>query len=109
MAGPAYSGPTRRIALVGVLGCLLLPASADAAALEPVGDFVSPTFLTSYPDDPDKLLVVERAGRVELVDHGVVSTFLDATSLVGTIEGERGMWSIALAPDFASTGRLYAI
>jgi hypothetical protein len=99
----------RRIALVGVLGSLLLPVSADAATLEPVGDFVNPTFLTSYPDDPDKLLVVERAGRVELVDHGAVSTFLDATSLVGIIEGERGMWSIALAPDFASTRRLYAI
>jgi hypothetical protein len=44
-----------------------------------------------------------------LVDHGAVSTFLEATSLVGTIDGERGMWSMALAPDFSTTGRLYAI
>ena len=30
------------------------------------------------------------------------------TSLIGTIEGERGLLSIALAPDFATTGKLYA-
>jgi hypothetical protein len=99
----------RRIALVGVLGGLLLAAPAHAVTLEPVGSFTNPTFVTSYPDDPSKLLVVERAGRVQLVEDGATSTFLDATSLVGAITGEQGMWSIALASDFAATGKLYAV
>jgi Glucose / Sorbosone dehydrogenase/RTX calcium-binding nonapeptide repeat (4 copies) len=93
---------------LGLLGAILLSAPASATTLEPVGTFTSPIFVTSYPDDEDRLLVVEREGRVQLVTGGTTSTFLDATSLVGTIAGERGMWSIALAPDFASTGRLYA-
>jgi Ca2+-binding RTX toxin-like protein len=98
----------RRIALAGALAGLLLAAPASAATLEPVGNFTSPTYVTSYPDDADKLLVVERAGRVRLVEGGTTSTFLDATSLVGAIDGEEGMWSIALAPDFEVTGKLYA-
>ena len=98
----------RWIAGLGLLGAALLPASASAATLEPVGSFVDPIYVTSYPNDPDRLLVVEREGRVQLVTGGTTSTFLDATSLVGTITDERGMWSIALAPDFASTGKLYA-
>lgn len=99
----------RRLSWLGILGALiLLPARADALALEPVGSFAGPTFVTSYPDNADRLLVVEREGRVRLVSGGTTSLFLDASSLVGTIDGERGMFSIALAPDFISTGKLYA-
>jgi glucose/arabinose dehydrogenase len=99
----------RRIALLGLLAPVLAIApAASAATLQPVGNFVNPIFVTSYPDDAGKLLVVERAGRVQLRQGGTTSTFLDARSLVGTVDGERGMWSIALAPDFSSTGKLYA-
>jgi hypothetical protein len=99
----------RRIALLGMVGSILVAGDGHAATLEPVGPFVNPTYVTSYPNDADKLLVVERAGRVQLVEGEATSTFLDATALVGTIDGEQGMWSIALAPDFATTGRLYAV
>ena len=87
---------------------LLLPASSNAVTLEPVGSFESPVYVTAYPDDPGRLLVVELGGRVQMVSGETATTFLDATSLVGTIEAAQGMWSIALAPDFATTGRLYA-
>ena len=76
--------------------------------LEPIGEFNLPMFVTSYPEDPDKLLVVERPGRVQLVEGGTRSVFLDATQLIGTIEGEQGLQSIAPSPDFATSGRLYA-
>lgn len=93
---------------LGLLGAVLLPASASAVTLEPVGNFTNPTYVTSYPNDANKLLVVERAGRVRLVEGSTTSMFLDAASLVGAIDGEEGMWSIALAPDFDTTGKLYA-
>ena len=54
-----------------VLVSLVLAAPArSATTLEPVGDFAGPTFLTSYPTDPDRLLVVERAGTIKLVAGG---------------------------------------
>ena len=87
---------------------LVAPAAASAATLEPVGTFVSPIYVTSLPGDPDRLLVVEKRGTIQLVDHGVASTFLDlaAPGLVSTA-GERGLLSVAPAPDYARTHRLY--
>jgi Ca2+-binding RTX toxin-like protein len=99
----------RWIAGAGALATLLLAAPAGAATLEPVGNFTNPTYVSSYPNDAGKLLVVERAGQVRLVEGGTTSLFLDASSLVGTIDGGQGMWSVALAPDFETTGKLYAV
>ncbi len=98
----------RRIALwltVIALG-LLTGAQARAATLERIGSFVDPTFVISEPNDPDRLLVVEQAGRIELFDDGVVTPYLDLTDLVST-GGEQGLLSVAPAPDYASSGLLY--
>ena len=73
----------------GLVGGMLAPTSASAVTLEPIGEFNLPMFVTSYPEDPDKLLVVERPGRVQLVEGGTRSVFLDATQLIGTIEESR--------------------
>ena len=74
---------------------------APALTLNPIGNFEAPTYVTSEPNDPDRLLVTERLGKIELVDHGKVSTFADLTSLVGCqpsgCEGERGLMSLAAA------------
>jgi hypothetical protein len=87
---------------------LAFPGGAAALTLEPVGDFVDPMYVTSDPSDPDRLFVVERSGRVVLVEEGVQTTFFDLgqEDLVSTGH-HRGLQSIALAPDFADTGRLY--
>ena len=91
-----------------VLLSLALTAQAVAATLETVGDFDQPIFITSDPDDPDRLLIVERAGRVIEARGSVTSQFADLTSLVGCCTSERGLLSIAPAPDFATSGRFYA-
>jgi hypothetical protein len=83
-------------------------AGAAAATLEPVGDFSQPIFVTSDPANPSDLFVVEREGRVVEDDAGSRSVFADLTNLVSCCESERGLLSIALAPDFASSGRFYA-
>jgi hypothetical protein len=101
----------RWIAKLGLLTLVLAlscTAAAAAAALEPVGDFSQPIFVTSAPANPDDLFVVERQGRVVEDDAGSRSVFADLTRLVSCCESERGLLSIALAPDFDSSGRFYA-
>jgi len=83
-------------------------AGAAAATLEPVGDFEQPIFVTSDPDDPNRLFVVEREGRVMLADAAGIGAFADLGPLVSCCASERGLLSIALAPGFAASGRFYA-
>jgi hypothetical protein len=98
-----------RIACIAALAILLWAApSASAVTLEPVGDFDRPIFVTSDPADPERLFVVERSGVVVEVKDGLAGTYADITDLVSCCGGERGLLSIALAPDFPSSGRFYA-
>ncbi len=92
------------IAGVFVFGC----ASAEAASLRPIGDFDQPVYVTSSPTNPERLLVVEREGRI--VEAGPTGTqqLFDLTDLVSCCDVERGMLSIAPAADFESSGRIYA-
>jgi hypothetical protein len=83
-------------------------AAATAATLEPVGDFSQPIFVTSNPSNPNDLFVAEREGRVVRFDGSSQSTFADITGLVSCCTSERGLLSIALAPDFNTSGRFYA-
>jgi len=96
------------------LGLLVALAGggAQAAGLESVGaGFEEPIFVTSAPNNPDRLFVVERQGRViEVLPGGSRSVFADlrpAVGCEGECGGERGLLSIALAPDFASSGRFF--
>ena len=65
------------IAMLVVSAALAAAEPAGAAySLDPIGTFSRPIFVTSEPDDPDRLLVVEQNGTIKLVDHGAISTFL---------------------------------
>jgi hypothetical protein len=87
---------------------LLGAGGAQALTLQQVGgSFEQPIYVTSDPGDAGRLFVVERKGKVELVEGGVTSQFADLGSLVSCCEGERGLLSIALDPNFGATGRLY--
>ncbi len=94
--------------LAFLLVLLATPATAGAATLQSVGTFTDPVFVTSEPQDPDRLLIVERAGTIQLSEGGVAKTFLDLdTPNLVAAGGERGLLSVALAPDYASTHRVY--
>ena len=90
----------------------LTGSGAQAASLQTVAaGFDEPVYVTSAPDNPDRLFVVERQGRiVEVSPDGSRSVFADLRSTVGC-EGdcfnERGLLSIALAPNFATNGRFF--
>jgi hypothetical protein len=94
------------------LSLLLLGASsAQALTLQQVGgSFEQPIYVTSDPGNANRLFVVEREGTIELVENGVTSQFTDLRAKVGcggSCAGEHGLMSIALAPDFDGSGRLY--
>lgn len=97
-----------RLALLTMLVSLSCVAGASAATLQSVGDFSQPIFVTSDPANPSDLFVAEREGRVVEDNNGSRSVFADLTDLVSCCESERGLLSIALAPDFATSGRFYA-
>src|SRR3954471_24777617 len=84
----------------------LLASSAHAATLTPVGTFSSPVYVTAPPADNRRLFVVEQGGTIKVIHDGVTSTFLDITSRVIS-GGERGLLSMAFAPDYATSGLYY--
>lgn len=96
------------IAALAALASAVLCAPASAASLHQIGAFNRPIFVTSDPSDPERLLVVEREGRVQETGPAGARTFADLESLVSCCEGERGLLSIAPAPDFHASGRFYA-
>ncbi len=71
-------------------------------------------YVTSEPDDADRLYVVEQDGRIWLSeDGGTPSTFLDiADEHVispedGAARNEQGLLSMAFAPDYSTSGLVY--
>ena len=73
-----------------------------------VGDFVAPVYVASPPGDRRRLFVVELPGRIRVIRDGVTlpRPFLDIRRLV-SLGGERGLFSIAFPPDYASSSRFY--
>ncbi len=82
-------------------------AGAGAAKLTLIGKFKQPIFVTSDPLNPDRLLIAEREGGVSEVGAGGTRQLLDIHELVSCCESERGLLSVAPAPDFDSSGRFY--
>jgi len=82
-------------------------AAVAAVTLEPIGSFDQPISVSSDPSNAERLLVAERKGVVEEVAGRVVTPIADISSLVACCESERGLLSIAPAPDFDASGRLY--
>jgi glucose/arabinose dehydrogenase len=101
-------GRAMRLALLA--GCLLaclLPGRAAALALQTVGTFNAPIYVTAPPGD-GRLFVIERGGTIRVVENGVTrgTPFLDISALT-TEDGERGLLSMAFDPNYASNGLFY--
>jgi len=98
-----------RFALFAIAATFVLGGgSAGAASLRPVGDFDQPIYVTSSPTNPERLLVVEREGTVVERTAAGTRQLFDLTELVSCCDVERGMLSIAPAPDFENSGHIYA-
>lgn len=84
---------------------------ADALSVRRLASGLSaPIFLTGLPDGSGRLAVVERAGRVLIMDAntGAIdpTPMIDITSTVNT-DGERGLLAIAFSPNFGADGLVY--
>ncbi len=100
-------GVMTKLLLAALAMLLIAAAGAQAATLEPIGSFDEPIYVTSSPTEPNRLFVAERDGRVIEVENGAVSTLADIRSVVDCCSGDRGLQSIAVAPDFGTSGRFY--
>jgi hypothetical protein len=99
----------RRLFPIGMLVLLAaaLPASAGAeVSLQKVGDFAGPVQPLGAPGDGERLYVVEQRGTIQVYKGGAATPFADLT---GVVEhgGEQGLLSMAFAPDFQSSRKLY--
>lgn len=99
----------RRAFGVAVAACslCLLAGPAAAATLHEIGRFEQPIYVTSSPTNPDRLLVAEREGAIVEVTPQGSRRLADISGLVSCCESERGLLSIAPAPDFESSGNVY--
>jgi glucose/arabinose dehydrogenase len=84
------------------------PKPYSGSTLAPYASgFVAPTYVTAAPGEPNRLYVVEQAGRIRyLVGRRIAGTFLDIRSRVSN-GGERGLLSVAFSPHYARDHRFY--
>ena len=86
------------------------PATSRAARLRlrRVGTFNAPTYVTAPRSDRRRLFVVEQAGTIRVLRDGRrrAAPFLDIRSDVSA-GGERGLLSMAFAPDYSRSGLFY--
>lgn len=102
-----------RAALAGVVLAVMGVDGAGAAEpairTEPlVAGLSSPLFVTAAGDGSGRLFVLERVGRVRIVEGGALSSqaFLDIETLVLS-GGEQGLLGLAFHPQYESNGRFF--
>lgn len=83
-----------------------LGESGGALTKTSIGTFDQPVAVAAPTGDPNQLFIVEKPGRVQLRTAAGVSQFLDISSLVQD-GGEQGLLALAVAPDYAATGRVF--
>ena len=83
-------------------------AARPGLRLQRIGTFSNPVYLTAPPGDRHRLFVVEQGGRVLIVRDGkrLSRPFLDISNRISA-GGERGLLSLAFAPDYARSGLFY--
>lgn len=87
------------------------PATGNVAGLkltEVTNDVNTPVQAISAPDNPDRLYIVEKHGRVVIFENGVVNPtpFLDIISKVSD-SGEEGFLGLTFHKDYATNGRFW--
>ena len=71
-----------------------------------IGSFTQPVALAAAPGATDELFIAEKAGRLVRWTPSGTSEVIDIRSIVAD-SGEQGLLSVAVAPDYATSGRLF--
>jgi glucose/arabinose dehydrogenase len=84
-----------------------LTQNGSSLALSSIGSYSQPVAVAAPPGDAQRLFIVEKTGVVKVRINGQASDFLNLTSLVKN-GGEQGLLAFAVAPDYATSGRVFA-
>lgn len=100
-------------AIFAALAIALLPGARNAHAAAQakavlIGTFSNPVYVAVAPGERRLLFVVEQAGQIQVLQDEVKLTpaFLDIRNIVA-FQGERGLLSVAFAPDYQTSRRFY--
>jgi glucose/arabinose dehydrogenase len=103
------------VALAGAATALVVAGGATArggaagVSAKSIGKFKSPVYVHGPEGADGMLFVVERRGKIKLLrgDKKVKGSFLNIKRRVSCCAGERGLFSVAFAPDYETSGLLY--
>jgi hypothetical protein len=84
-------------------------AAGELTLVEVENGFNQPLMLTYAHGDGDRLYVIEKEGRIQLLKDGQKSEFLDIRNRVFDAGGtdERGLLGLAFHPDYVDNGRFF--
>ena len=104
-ARPATPSPTPTATATGTPTATV---ARPGLRLKRIGNFSSPVYVTAPPGERGRIFVVEQGGTVRIVRGGkkIDRPFLDISGRISS-GGERGLLSLAFAPDYASSGLFY--
>ena len=90
-------------------GAEVADTTAPGLNLARIGAFDYPVHVTSPRGDTARQVIVEQDGQIRMRTSGKVLSqpFLDISDMVEFNGGERGLFSIAFAPDYARSGLFY--
>ena len=87
-----------------------LPGDPALQLVKVAGGLADPVNVASANDGTNRLFIVERVGRVRVLDAGgtlLPEPFLDLTELVQNDYLEQGLLGLAFHPDYATNGYFY--
>jgi glucose/arabinose dehydrogenase len=98
------------VALVAWCATFAALALVPPVSLREVATGLSyPVEAVPAPGEPGRLYIVEQGGRIRLLDNGTLQStpFLNISSGVISLGGERGLLGLAFHPDYASNRAFY--
>jgi glucose/arabinose dehydrogenase len=87
-----------------------LPGNPQIQLVKVAGGLADPVNIAAPNDGSGRLFVVERVGRIRIIDRDgtlLPEPFLDLTELVQNDYLEQGLLGLAFHPDYASNGRFF--
>ena len=102
--------PATRTPTSGPTPTPVSPSSLTLTFQTVVSGLAQPVFVTHAGDGSGRLFVLERAGRIRVINTSgalVPTAFLNITALVGDSGGEQGLLGLAFHPGYETNGRFY--
>jgi glucose/arabinose dehydrogenase len=108
IASTSASGTAKSIPVTLTVASSSTSAFPQISLTRVAGGFSQPVHVTHAGDGSGRIFVVEQAGRIRILDNGVVlpSPFLDISAKLVCC-GEQGLLSVAFPPGFAAKGYFY--